>query len=105
MKTTAHSIVGTVAACSMLVFLLLTPWAIGQTVPQPPGQPPAAAPPPPQTPNPPMVPSTLRVEPAGALKIETDRPPGWSFWVPIVGPVISGVLAFLGAWLGLGIAQ
>ncbi|WP_207436447.1 hypothetical protein, partial [Sabulibacter ruber] len=51
-------------------------------------------------------PLSVRLEPGGSLRVESGgTPPWWSYWVPTVGPIISGVLAFLGAWLGLSIAQ
>ena len=50
-------------------------------------------------------PTVIRIEPIGPLHLAADKPPGWTYWVPIVGPVISGLLAFLGAWAGLRIAQ
>ncbi len=50
-------------------------------------------------------PSVLRVEPVGPLQLAGEKAPGWTYLVPIVGPIISGLLAFAGAWLGLRIAQ
>ncbi|WP_207462150.1 hypothetical protein [Azospirillum sp. SYSU D00513] len=57
-------------------------------------------------PSPVSPPLSVRLEPGGSLRVESGgTPPWWSYWVPTVGPIISGVLAFLGAWLGLSIAQ
>ena len=50
-------------------------------------------------------PSVIRIEPVGPLQLAGDKAPAWTYWVPIVGPIISGLLAFAGAWLGLRIAQ
>jgi hypothetical protein len=51
-------------------------------------------------------PTTIRIEPVGPLQLAGDKAPAWwTYWVPVVGPVISGLLAFTGAWLGLQITQ
>lgn len=50
-------------------------------------------------------PSVIRIEPVGPLRLAGDKAPAWTYWVPIVGPIISGLLAFAGAWLGLRITQ
>lgn len=50
-------------------------------------------------------PSTIRIEPIAPLHIAAEKVPSWSYWVPILGGVISGLLTLGGAWLGLHIAQ
>lgn len=50
-------------------------------------------------------PSVIRIEPVGPIQLAGDKAPSWTYWVPVVGPMISGLLAFAGAWLGLRIAQ
>jgi hypothetical protein len=47
----------------------------------------------------------IRIEPVAPFRLAADKPPWWSYWVPVVGPIVSGLLAFLGAWVGLNIAQ
>jgi hypothetical protein len=94
--------------CTLGFAACLLSSAIAQAPGPPVQQSPAAAvqqpsaPPPPQTTGP----SIVRVELAGPLKIDMGSgPPSWTYWIPVVGPLISGALAFLGAWLGLSIAQ
>lgn len=50
-------------------------------------------------------PSVIRIEPVGPLHLAGEKAPAWTYWVPVVGPIISGLLAFAGAWLGLRITQ
>ena len=48
---------------------------------------------------------TVRVEPVGPLKLDSGASaPWWSYFVSVVGPILSGALAFVGVWLGLRIA-
>jgi len=54
--------------------------------------------------NTPVV-QTVRLEAAGPIKLDTGSAPFWSYLVPVAGPIISGLLAFLGVWFGLGIAE
>jgi hypothetical protein len=45
------------------------------------------------------------VDPVGPLKLENGASPAWwTYFVPVVGPILSGLLAFIGVWLGLRIA-
>lgn len=72
---------------------------------------PNASPTPPETspasPNPqPAQPLAIRVEPIAPLKLETGKgPPWWTYWVAVVGPLISGILAYLGVRLSLAFAR
>jgi hypothetical protein len=51
-------------------------------------------------------PLSIRVEPIAPLKLETGSgPPWWTYWIAVVGPLISGVLAYLGVRLSLAFAQ
>jgi hypothetical protein len=50
-------------------------------------------------------PSVIRVEPVGPIHLESDKPTSSSIWLPIVSPIFSGLLALLGAWIGLKISQ
>lgn len=58
---------------------------------------------PPQSVSTPTI--TYRVEPVGTLRLDNGAgPPSWTYFIPIVGPILSGLLAFIGVWLGLKIA-
>lgn len=47
----------------------------------------------------------VKVEPIAPLKLDAgDGAPWWTYFVPVVGPIVSGLLAFVGVWLGLKIA-
>ena len=53
-----------------------------------------------------VTPITIKLEPISPLKLDSGNgAPWWSYFVPIVGPIVSGALAFIGVWLGLGIAS
>lgn len=45
---------------------------------------------------------TVRLEPIGTFRLDSGASaPWWSYFVPIVGPIVSGFIAFSGVWLGL----
>ena len=50
-------------------------------------------------------PLIVKVEPIAPLKLDAgEAAPWWTYFVPVVGPIVSGLLAFVGVWLGLKIA-
>src|SRR5689334_5253617 len=46
-------------------------------------------------------PSVIRIEPVGPLHLAGEKASAWTYMIPTVGPLISGLLAFFGVWLGL----
>ena len=49
---------------------------------------------------------TVRLDPIRPFSVESGPgAPWWSFLVPVVGPIVSGLIAFGGVWLGLRTAQ
>jgi hypothetical protein len=48
-----------------------------------------------------QLPSVIRVEPTGPIRLETDKPPSPAIWPSIVTPLLSGVITLLGAWFAL----
>ncbi|HDR9355868.1 TPA: hypothetical protein QDB44_001718 [Burkholderia vietnamiensis] len=47
----------------------------------------------------------IRVESVSPMTLNNGTSvPRWTYWIPSIGPIISGVLAFLGVYLGLRIA-
>jgi hypothetical protein len=59
----------------------------------------------PPSPAPSSLPRLLRIEPVGSLKLDSDLA-GWklSDFVPVVGPIVSDLIAFGGVMLGLKFA-
>jgi hypothetical protein len=56
--------------------------------------------------EPTVAPLTVKLEPVGPLKLESRKGPAWwTFWVPVIGPLISGLLAYFGVRLSLDFAQ
>ena len=54
----------------------------------------------------PQAPLTVRVEPVGPLKLDAGSgTPWWSYFVPVVGPIVSGLIAFGGICLALRNAE
>jgi hypothetical protein len=83
---------------------------IAQSIGESPVAPNAVPAPVPATPPSPLgaaaaAPPNIRIEPVAPFRLESSGPPSWSYWVPVVGPLFSGLLAFLGAWFGLSIAK
>jgi hypothetical protein len=50
-------------------------------------------------------PSVIRVEPAGPIRLEMDKPPSPSIWPSFLGPIISGLITLVGVWIGLTISE
>lgn len=50
-------------------------------------------------------PSVIRVESVAPIRLETDKPPSPSAWPPILASMLSGLLALIGAWIGLRFSQ
>jgi hypothetical protein len=51
-------------------------------------------------------PVNVRVEPVGSLKLESGQGPAWwTYFVPVIGPLISGLLAYFGVRLSLDFAR
>jgi hypothetical protein len=92
----------------VLLLLLIVPASRAQVGPPAPGAqpaqstqlPPAAIANPSSAPS--LLPPLLKIEPVGALKLDSGIA-GWkpSDFMPVVGAIISGILAFAGVMLGL----
>lgn len=51
-------------------------------------------------------PQTLRLEPVGTFKLDSGPgAPWWTYFVPVAGPIVSGLIAFGGVWLALRNAE
>jgi hypothetical protein len=45
---------------------------------------------------------TVKVEPIGSLKLDSGAgAPWWTYTIPAIGPIFSGLLALVGVWFGL----
>jgi hypothetical protein len=67
---------------------------------------PSAAIPSTGTVTPPSAPMVVRLEPIAPIQLKSDSDPSW--WTriaPIIAPVLSGLLALGGVWLGLKVGQ
>jgi hypothetical protein len=99
-----NSLVRGTASIAVSVLLLVSTQASGQEA-----KPSAVASPPAPIAGPiagTAGPLTVRIEPVGPFKIDNGKAPApWTFWVPVVGPIISGLLAALGVLLSLRFAE